>query len=142
MTQSHSAKRLRNLRRVMPCRRVSSIAHAILLSLSLIVCWAANAATQGSILQQLDACNAVGNTTPDARYAACTAVIDSGLASDHGVSAAYDSRGLVRLHKQELDRAVEDFNQAIQKDPENAAAFNNRGVAYQKKQEFERAIAD
>ena len=113
-----------------------------LLSLSLSILLGANAAAQGSILQQLDACNASGDATADARLAACTAVIDSGLASDHGVAIAYNSRGLARLKKQEFDRAIEDYSAAIQKDPEYASPYNNRGVAYEKKREYDRAIAD
>ena len=40
------------------------------------------------------------------------------------------------------DRAIQDYDQAIRLDPNNAAAFNNRGNAYTRRRQYDRAIAD
>ena len=44
--------------------------------------------------------------------------------------------------KATYDRAIADFNEAIQLDPKSAHAFRNRGVAYAKQRRQDRAIAD
>ena len=46
------------------------------------------------------------------------------------------------MKKGEFDRAIEDYDQSIEADPNYARAFNNRGVAYQKKGEHGRALED
>ncbi len=40
----------------------------------------------------------------------------------------------------ESDRAIEDCNQAIKLNPDNADAFSNRAAAYRTKGQYERAI--
>src|SRR5258708_7706608 len=88
-------------------------AHAALLGLAITVCGALPASAQKSILDQIDSCNGSKGAPADTRIAACTAIIDSGLASDHGLAIAYNERGLARISKQELDKAIEDFSAAI-----------------------------
>ncbi len=46
------------------------------------------------------------------------------------------------LEKGELDRAISEYDQAIQLDPNLAAAYIERGFAYIDKGEFNRAISD
>ena len=41
-----------------------------------------------------------------------------------------------------FDRAIEDYNKAIELNPELAEAYNNRGVAYCIKGDYDRAIVD
>jgi Tfp pilus assembly protein PilF len=55
---------------------------------------------------------------------------------------AYINRGLTYLNKGDYDRAIADFNEAIQIDPNNALAYANRGVIYHNKGDYDRAIAD
>jgi tetratricopeptide (TPR) repeat protein len=57
-------------------------------------------------------------------------------------AAIYFHRGNAYNKKGEYDRAIADFNQAIQLNPKDAKAFNNRGNAYDEKGEYNRAIAD
>jgi PGF-CTERM protein len=38
--------------------------------------------------------------------------------------------------------AIEDFNKAIELDPNNAGAYSNRGVAYDDLKQYERAVED
>jgi tetratricopeptide (TPR) repeat protein len=54
----------------------------------------------------------------------------------------YDSRGFSYLGKDELDRAVADFDQAIELDPNNAVSYLSRGYTYMEKGDRDRAIAD
>lgn len=42
----------------------------------------------------------------------------------------------------EIDRVIQDSDQAIRLNPKDAEAFNNRGLAYYKKREIDRAIQD
>ncbi len=49
--------------------------------------------------------------------------------------ASYDDKG-------EYDRAIADYDKAIELKPNNPVAYNNRGNAYSSKREYDRAIAD
>ena len=44
--------------------------------------------------------------------------------------------------KQEYDKAIADYNEAIRLDPKFTIAYNNRGLARSDKQEYDKAIAD
>jgi len=55
---------------------------------------------------------------------------------------AYVNRGAAYRKKGNYDRAIADFNKAIELDPGCAEAYHNRGVAYRRKGEHKRAIAD
>ena len=44
--------------------------------------------------------------------------------------------------KGDLDRALTDFNNAIEFDPKSAAAYYNRGLVYWAKGDLDRAFAD
>ena len=67
----------------------------------------------------------------------CTAVIQSRAAG----LAVHQSRNSL-FDKGNIDRAIADFNQAIQLKPKYALAYNNRGVAYRSRGEFDKAIDD
>ena len=54
----------------------------------------------------------------------------------------YFYRGNAYGKKKEYDRAIADYNQALQLNPKYAKAFNNRALAYSYKNEYDRAIAD
>jgi tetratricopeptide (TPR) repeat protein len=55
------------------------------------------------------------------------------------VPLTYANRGLVYDDRREYDRALQDFNRAIQLYP---WAFTYRGITYRKKGEYDRAIKD
>ena len=50
--------------------------------------------------------------------------------------------GLLTGQKGDFDRAIEDFNKAIDLKPDYAKAYYNRGIAYGDKGDFDRAIED
>jgi tetratricopeptide (TPR) repeat protein len=54
----------------------------------------------------------------------------------------YACRGRAYENKGEYDRAIGDYNKAIELDPELAGTYNSRGIAYTYKGEYERAIRD
>ena len=55
---------------------------------------------------------------------------------------AYYNRGLAYGEKGDHDYAIQDFDKAIDLNPDYVVAYHNRGVAYAKKSEFARAIQD
>jgi tetratricopeptide (TPR) repeat protein len=57
-------------------------------------------------------------------------------------AGAYLRRGEVSAGAHEYDRAIADYNMAIQLKPDYAEAYNDRGFAYYLKGNGERAIAD
>jgi len=55
---------------------------------------------------------------------------------------AYNNRGLAWSNKGDTDRAIADFNRAIELDPKYVYAYNGRGLAWYNKGDTDRAIAD
>jgi len=50
--------------------------------------------------------------------------------------------GNIHLNAKEYQKALADYNRAIQLDPQHALAYNNRGNAYSSLEEYQKAIAD
>jgi tetratricopeptide (TPR) repeat protein len=102
------------------------------------------APSRGAGAQQidLDRCNGKNGTTVDQKISGCTVLIDSGAVNGRGAAGAFNNRGMAYQDKSQIDRAIQDFNQSIGLDPDNARAFNNRGRAYDAKGEHDRAIED
>jgi len=78
----------------------------------------------------------------DVAIAACSRAIASGKFSGEELAAIYVSRGVEYKNKRGLDRAIADFDQAIQLDPNHATALTKRGDAHAAKGDHDRAIAD
>jgi tetratricopeptide (TPR) repeat protein len=57
-------------------------------------------------------------------------------------SSYYDDRGAAYKAKQDYDRAIADYSEAIKIDPEKSSYYYFRGDAYKAKQDYDRAIAD
>ncbi len=72
------------------------------------------------------------------RIAACSRV----LARSAKDSNAFNNRGIAYSDKEDRDRAISDFSQAISLNPKNATFYSNRGAEYWRKHEYDRAIAD
>jgi len=54
----------------------------------------------------------------------------------------YFNQANTHYEKQELDQALEDYNQAIQLNPDLAKAYSNRGAVYGKQGKLEKALED
>jgi tetratricopeptide (TPR) repeat protein len=54
----------------------------------------------------------------------------------------YSNRGSALLMLDDIDRAILDFDRAIQLEPDNAIRYYNRGIAFGKKHEGQKAIDD
>jgi len=78
----------------------------------------------------------------DERIAACTRAIASGPVSGSDVEPLFVNRGIAWARKGNFDRALADFNEAIQRNPQDARAYFNRGGVWLRKNAFDRAIAD
>jgi len=79
---------------------------------------------------------------PDVAIAGCTAMIQSGHETPEHIARAFSSRGSAHIRKRQYDSAIQDLDQAIQRDPKYALAFQSRGTAYSLKGQYERAIGD
>ncbi len=79
-------------------------------------------------------------TDADAAITACSPLIGSKKAPDHARAPLY--RGVAYERKMLYDRAIGDFDRAIEVNPNYAVALNERGVAYAQKGEYDRAILD
>ena len=55
---------------------------------------------------------------------------------------AYNNRGAAYAVLGQYQLAIEDYDKAIQLDPEDAMAYYNRGVAYKELGRYHRAIED
>jgi tetratricopeptide (TPR) repeat protein len=80
--------------------------------------------------------------TPDLRITGCTTVIQSGRETQSNLAIAFNNRGNGYKARGEIDRAIQDYDEAIRLEPDHAKAFLNRGTAYKAKGEIDRAIQD
>jgi tetratricopeptide (TPR) repeat protein len=62
--------------------------------------------------------------------------------SPYSAGWAYFQRGNLWLHKNEGERAVADFNEALAQSPNDSAIIHNRGLAWTLLKDYNRAIAD
>ena len=71
---------------------------------------------------------------------------DRGLYASAGfrveIALTYSNRGFAWSSKGEFDKAIEDFNQALELDPKLMNAYNDRGLAWVNKGEYDHAIAN
>jgi tetratricopeptide (TPR) repeat protein len=79
---------------------------------------------------------------PEILISGCTAVIQSGKGSAHGLAVAFTNRGLGYGRTFQTERAFEDFNQAIRLDPTYAPPYYHRGNMYLERGEIRRAEED
>jgi tetratricopeptide (TPR) repeat protein len=78
----------------------------------------------------------------DASLAACTRVINNKGTTVSNRAVAYTNRGVEYRRKDDLDRAMADYNEAIRINPRYAIAYYDRGNAWRAKGDQDRAIAD
>lgn len=87
-------------------------------------------------------CTANTGISREQRLESCTAVIKAGLGTPQNLAIALNSRGNVYLNLKDYDRAIADYDQAIELNAKYAVAFSNRGAAYRSKGRYDRAIQD
>lgn len=76
----------------------------------------------------------------DHSIAACTQILVSRKAANPAVPIT--NRGHAWQAKEDFDRAIADYNEAIRIDPKYSYAYNGRGNTFWRKGDFDRAIAD
>jgi tetratricopeptide (TPR) repeat protein len=82
-----------------------------------------------------------GNIAVADKIAACTRLIAGG-ANNATLPDIYRLRGAAYLQKDDIDSAIRDFDEAINRRPDFASAYQNRGVAEFKRGDFDSALAD
>lgn len=89
-----------------------------------------------------NSCDRAGGLSVDVPIRGCTAIIEAGQKALAQLAAAYNNRGLAFRSNGEIDRAIDDYSEAIRLKPDYYVAINNRGVALMSKGELDRAIED
>ncbi|MGY3588193.1 tetratricopeptide (TPR) repeat protein [Bradyrhizobium sp. USDA 4341] len=87
-------------------------------------------------------CTVAGNISLDDRIAGCTALIDAMSTNLQEAISAHFRRAALYLDKGDVDRAIEDYNFVIERDPNNQISLLRRAWAYKRKGEVDRALAD
>jgi tetratricopeptide (TPR) repeat protein len=96
--------------------------------------------THAQTAQQIAWCG--GKSGFEEQIVGCTALIQSGSYAGARLAKVFTFRGSAYGWKQDYDRAIADFDQAIRLDPNLAAAFGSRGEAYRNKGEYDLAMQD
>lgn len=76
------------------------------------------------------------------RIESCTRVINSELLNGPDLAWAYNNRGLAYEQVRRLERALGDYDTALELDPNYAVGFNNRGNVQAALGDLEAAVAD
>jgi tetratricopeptide (TPR) repeat protein len=73
---------------------------------------------------------------------ACSSVTNGPTAQTPAGSEEHVKRGQEYVEKNEYDKAIREFTEAIRLDPTNADAYQQRGLVYDHKKEYDKAISD
>jgi len=82
------------------------------------------------------------DAAPPRSIEACTQLIAAGGGKGMSLTAAYNRRGLAHQGLGDLDRAINDYSEAIRLDAKTFFARVNRGWALNEKRDHERALLD
>ena len=82
-------------------------------------------------------CNA---TDPAVAEPACTTLLESGRLVTIDEANVFLSRGTARFRRGEWTAAIDDFNQAIERNSANPNSFHNRALAYAGTGNYDQAI--
>ena len=91
------------------------------------------------LADDMQTCN---DATGEAAIAACTRALDTGRLQRDDRVRAHNARGMAWKRGGDYDRAIADYNAALQINPKYFFAHYNRGISYTVKGEWDRAIAD
>jgi lipoprotein NlpI len=86
-------------------------------------------------------CGEVQNN-PELAIKVCTRLIEYAGLDRPNLAKAYYTRGLEHMAQRDHDRAIGDFNMAIELDPKLPGLYFNRALSWSEKGEHDRAIAD
>ena len=117
-------------------------AKATLCLVTLLMAMPAEARTPSPLAEARTQCLRGGKLTADQRIDGCSALITAKGTRKKDLAGAYLTRGADYLGKNDIDRAIADFNELIRLDPKFYGAFTNRGEAWRRKGEVISAIAD
>jgi lipoprotein NlpI len=112
------------------------------LSRALAFVWLAATVSALPVSAAADDWQSCADEWADFAVEACTKAINAGKYSGHELAVLYVNRGLAYEDVADLDRATDDFTEAIRVDPNYADAFYHRGEAWLNARDFDRAIAD
>ena len=73
---------------------------------------------------------------------ACTRAILSGTFSGSGLASLYYNRGWEHDELGEYERAIKDYDKAIELNPKKSNYYYNRALAYSKQNDYDKAIRD
>jgi tetratricopeptide (TPR) repeat protein len=93
----------------------------------------------GATAQDSQTC---ANSSGDAGIAICTREITSGKYTGPNLARRYYNRGVSYAAKEDSDRAIADYSEAIRLDPTLYPPLINRGLIYFDKDDYGRAITD
>src|SRR6266853_2078262 len=79
---------------------------------------------------------------PEQSIRGCSALIQSSHDTGINLAKAFTNRGSGYATKGDYDRAIQDFDQALQLNSNDAIAFFDRGLAFAHKGDYDRAIQD
>ncbi|SHK07538.1 Tetratricopeptide repeat-containing protein [Bradyrhizobium lablabi] len=76
--------------------------------------------------QERNWCAGKAGVTPELRIDSCTAVLQAGPQSSKQLAFTYRERGLAYFSRRDYERAIQDYDQAINLDSRYSDAFDNR----------------
>jgi tetratricopeptide (TPR) repeat protein len=80
--------------------------------------------------------------TPELHILACTATIEGGEGSPSRIETAYINRGLAYFSTNDVGKALDDFNKAVELSPRNSIAYEGRAIIFASVKQYDRALAD
>jgi lipoprotein NlpI len=87
-------------------------------------------------------CGPVAPGDWDRSIEACSRIVATTSVKTNDRAAAYIQRGTIYLRRGDTERAISDYDAALQLKPGDVVALNRRGEARTNRAEFERAVAD
>jgi tetratricopeptide (TPR) repeat protein len=88
------------------------------------------------------ACDAYSMPPSDAEIARCTGIIQSDRTTPRDRAKAFAGRGQLHALARKLEQAVEDYDQAVRLNPNDAQLFVKRGHIFLQKGDWDRAVQD